>query len=422
MLEIAGVAFGAERAPSSPDPFSPLIHPSPRSQHVTSDPNSTSVPPQGWHPLVSVVVPVRNEAVNIEACLERLLGQDYPRERVEILVVDGCSDDDTRGVVERVQARHPEASLRLLSNPRRTVPPALNAGIREARGDVIVRMDAHALPTSDYLRACVTALVRSGAANVGGIVAAKGATRFGEAVAFATQHPLGAGDAKHRIGGSAGDVDTVPFGAFRREAFASVGLFDESLVRNQDYEFNVRLRAAGHRVHFDPAIRFTYTPRGDIAALWSQYFQYGWWKVETVRRHPHSLRVRQLLPPGLLAGLLATALAAPFCTPALGALVLGLSAYLITVGTVSYRLARPPTSALQVLVAFAVIHFSWALGFLLNVMSRGTYPYRARPPAVPRIAEADPSSTCTDVPHPRDLSDYHRGRSQGNPRTRGTGE
>ena len=389
---------------------------------MTCDPSPTSEPQQDWLPLVSVVVPVRNEAASIEACLERLLQQDYPREHVEILVVDGCSEDATRDVVEQVRARHPEASLQLLHNPRRTVPPALNLGIRAARGDVIVRMDGHALPNHDYLRACVTALKRSGAANVGGVVVAKGATRFGEAVALATQHPLGAGDAKHRIGGRAGDVDTVPFGAFRRDVFVRVGLFDESLVRNQDYEFNVRLRAAGQRIHFDPAIRFTYTPRGDIAALWSQYFQYGWWKVETVRRHPHSLRVRQMAPPALLAGFLITASAATFWTPALVALLLGFSAYLITMGAASSRVARPPIAVFQVLIAFAVVHFSWSFGFLLNIVTRGTYPFRSGPPTVPRIAEADPTAACTDAPRRRHRSDYHRGLSHGNPRTGGPGE
>jgi hypothetical protein len=213
------------------------------------------------------VLPIRNEADHIEACLERLLRQDYPRDRLEVLVVDGASDDGTPEVVERVRANHPDADLRLLDNPQRTVPPALNIGIRAARGDVIVRMDGHAVPAPDYVAACVAALARSGAANVGGVVEAEGATPFGQAVALATQHPLGAGDAKHRIGGAAGDVDTVPFGAFRRDVFDKVGLFDESLVRNQDYEFNVRIRAAGERVHFDPRIRFAYTPRGSARAL-----------------------------------------------------------------------------------------------------------------------------------------------------------
>jgi succinoglycan biosynthesis protein ExoA len=338
-------------------------------------------------PRVSVVLPIRNEADHIEACLERLLRQAYPRDRLEVVVVDGASDDGTREVVERVRANHPDADLRLLDNPQRTVPPALNIGIRAARGDVIVRMDGHAVPAPDYVAACVAALARSGAANVGGVVEAEGATPFGQAVALATQHPLGAGDAKHRIGGAAGDVDTVPFGAFRRDVFEKVGLFDESLVRNQDYEFNVRIRAAGERVHFDPRIRFAYTPRGSVRALWSQYLQYGWWKVETVRRHPDSLRWRQAVPPVFVLGLLLVAFAAPWSGLAAGALAAAVAVYLGTIGAVALRVARPPATPAAVLLAFAVIHFGFSIGFLLNVVSRGTFPYRARPPRVPRVGE-----------------------------------
>jgi succinoglycan biosynthesis protein ExoA len=343
-------------------------------------------------PRVSVVLPIRNEADHIEACLERLLRQDYPHDLLEILVIDGASDDGTREVVERVRANHPDADLRLLDNPERTVPPALNIGIRAARGAVIVRMDGHAVPAGDYVSACVAALARSGAANVGGVVVAEGATAFGQAVALATQHPLGAGDAKHRIGGAAGDVDTVPFGAFRREVFEKVGLFDESLVRNQDYEFNVRIRAAGERVHFDPRIRFAYTPRGSVRALWSQYLQYGWWKVETVRRHPASLRWRQAVPPAFVLFLLVALLAAPWSGLAAGALVAAVTVYLGTLGAVAVRVARPPATPPKVLLAFVVLHFAFSFGFLLNVMSGGTYPYRARPARVPRLnALGDPA-------------------------------
>jgi succinoglycan biosynthesis protein ExoA len=359
---------------------------------ATAHPMRTDAAPHeraasAW-PQVSVVLPIRNEADHIEACLERLLAQDYPADRFEILVVDGRSDDGTRAVVQRVQARHPDAALRLLDNPQGTVPPALNVGIRAARGDVIVRMDGHAIPTADYLSACVAALARSGAANVGGVVVAEGATPFGQAVALATQHPLGAGDAKHRIGGAPGDVDTVPFGAFRREVFDKVGLFDESLVRNQDYEFNVRIRAAGERVHFDPAIRFAYTPRGSIRALWTQYLQYGWWKVETVRRHPHSLRWRQAVPPVFVLGLVVLLLAAPWSAPAAVGFVAAAVAYLGAIGLAAWRVARPPATPAGVLLAFVLIHFGFSLGFLLNVLSRGTFPYRAQPPRVPRIGDA----------------------------------
>ncbi len=340
-----------------------------------------------WRPRVSVILPIRNEAGYIEACLERLLEQDYPRELLEFLVVDGCSEDGTRDAVMRVRDRHPDADLRLLHNPKRTVPPALNVGIREARGEVIVRMDGHAIPTTDYVSACVATLARSGADNVGGVVEPVGATPFGQAVALATGHPLGAGDARYRVGGEARDVDTVMYGAFRRDVFTRAGLYDESLVRNQDYELNVRIRGVGGRVHFDPAIRFTYTPRGSQRALASQYLQYGWWKVETLRRHPGSLRWRQLLPPTALVGALVAAVAAPWWTPAAIALVAGAAGYLVTVAAVSTRIARPPASPGRVMLAFVIVHLAWSLGFVLNVATFGRFPYRAAPARVPRFED-----------------------------------
>ena len=361
----------------------------PSHDRLEATPASHDSAPSKWLPRVSVVLPIHNEARHIEACLERLIAQDYPRERLEILLVDGRSEDGTRDVLQRVQVRHPDVDLRLLDNPQRTVSHAMNVGIQAAHGEVIVRMDGHALPTDDYVSRCVAALEHSGAANAGGVFEAKGGTPFGEAVAVATEHPIGAGDAKYRIGGSAGDVDTVPYGAFRREVFETVGLYDESLVRNQDYELNVRIRATGERIYFDPAIRCTYTPRGTVRALWSQYFQYGWWKVETIRRHPSSLRWRQLVPPTFVAGVLALGLTAPWWP--LGALAfwLAIGTYLIAVLAVSLRVARLRAAPMHVLVAIVVLHGAWSSGFLLNLSTIGRFPYRAGTPAVPRLSAGE---------------------------------
>lgn len=340
---------------------------------------------EAGRPLVTVILPVRNEAEYIEACLERLLDQDYPLELMEILVIDGCSEDGTREVVQRVSEGHPDANLRLLTNPQRVVPPALNIGIRAATGSVVIRMDGHARPAKDYVSTCVAVLTRSGAANVGGLVEPEGATGFGQAVALATSHRLGAGDARYRIGGEACDVDTVAYGAFRREIFTRIGLFDESLVRNQDYEINVRIRAAGERVRFDPEIRFKYSPRSTVSALWSQYFQYGWWRFETLRRHPDSLRWRQSIPPAFVAAIVGTALLAPWSPIALAALTAIIAVYAGLVGIVSWRIAVPPATPWRVALAFSVIHFGFSLGFLLNLLSRGRFPYRSGPPSIPTL-------------------------------------
>jgi succinoglycan biosynthesis protein ExoA len=337
---------------------------------------STADPPAASRlPLVSIVVPIRNEEAHIGACLGSLVAQDYPADLMEIIVIDGCSEDRTVDVVDRFAARYPDARLRLLENPARTVPPGFNAGVRAALGDVIVRMDGHTVPAPDYVSRCVDALSRSGAGNVGGGIEPHGNTPFGHAVAAAIRHPLGAGDARFRVGGAEGDVDTVPFGAFRREVLERVGLLDESMARNEDYELNVRIRAAGERVYFDPAIRSRYTPRGSARALWDQYFQYGWWRVETWRRHPSSLRWRQALPPTFIATLVLLSLAAPWSSPATVCLVALVTSYALIVGLVSWRIARPPVSPASLAFAFAVLHVAFGSGFLTNVISGGRFPY-----------------------------------------------
>ncbi len=349
-------------------------------------------------PFVTLLLPVRNEADHIGPCLDRLLDQDYPADRLEILVIDGASDDGTGAIVERIRAEREDARLRLLDNPDRTVPQALNLGIRAAHGDVIVRIDGHTVPAPDFVTRSVEALDRSGAANVGGVVEPVGATPFGEAVALATRHPLGVGDAKFRTGGEAGFVDTVPFGAFRRDVFVRTGLFDESMVRNQDYEMNVRIRAAGERIYLDPAIRFTYTPRGTVRGLAKQYFEYGWWRVETLRRHPRSLRWRQLIPAAFVAGLLGAAVLAPWWPFARVALLTVLALYLAVVTVVAARTASGRAGVGSVALAFVVIHLTWGAGFLASVLSRGSFPYRARPAHVPAWDGAKPTeSTSTEM-------------------------
>ena len=336
-------------------------------------------------PFVSVVVPVRNEEQHIERCFMSLMHQDYPRDRYEILAVDGQSEDGTCGAVRALQRRYPDVALHLLDNPKRTISPALNLGIQAAQGEVIVRMDGHSITAPDYLRACVAALRESQAASVGGAVHAVGSTPFGAAVALATTHRLGAGDAKYRVGSEAGYVDTVPFGAYRREVLERVGLFDENMVINEDYELNVRIRATGERIYLDPAIRFQYTPRGTPRGLWTQYFRYGWWKLETVRRHPGSMRWRQAIPVAFVAALALALLLAPWSRLAASGLVLLMLSYSVAVASAARSLAREAVSMWQVAAAFIIVHVAWGTGFITNLLSRGSFPYRALPPAIPGL-------------------------------------
>lgn len=339
-------------------------------------------------PFVSVVLPVRNEGRHIEACLDGLVKQSYPRDAFEIIVADGASTDDTRERVTEFAALHAHPVIRLVDNPKGTVSPALNAAIRAARGVYVVRMDGHAVPAIDYVERCVDALERTGAGNVGGRISPAGATEFGEAVALAQTHRLGAGDAKFHFAAQAQDVDTVYLGAFPRSVFAKVGLFDETLRRNQDYEMNVRIRGAGLRVHLDPAIRSQYVPRGSPRALWSQYFQYGWWKVVTLRRHPTSWRWRQIVPPAFVAVVGSSLVGAPFNSWLAAVLLLASVPYALGILGATLGVSRrvPWRIALRFAAAVSIIHFAFGAGFWLSLITGSRVPYGdPGPPRIPRL-------------------------------------
>jgi len=343
-------------------------------------------------PSVSVVIPVRNEARHIEATLAALASQTYPRELLDIVVVDGRSDDATRDIVRTFAARHPDLPIRLLDNPDRIIPTALNLGICASAGEVIVRMDGHTIPDLDYVAACIDVLAHTGAEVVGGCISPHGTHPFERAVAVAQSSALGAGDAAFHHATNPAFVDTVYLGAFRRRVFAKVGLYDTSLLRNEDYELAIRLRAAGHRIYLDPQIRSRYAPRSNPRALARQYAAYGWWKVETLRRHPRSLRWRQALPPLFVAMLLVPLALAPWFTS--GRWLLGLVSGLYLVAHVAGGLAmrragrfRGPGAPRQITthVAIAIMHLAWGAGFLMNLLSGGRMPRRSRPAQIPHI-------------------------------------
>ena len=355
--------------------------------------------PTGWRPLVSIVLPVRNEERHIRACLKHLLEQDYPPNLLEILVVDGESTDETRQIVREIQQEVGSGRLRLLNNPGKIVPVALNIGIGAARGELIVRMDGHTVPARDYVSSCVRAMAASGADNVGGPMRPHGENEFGKAVAAALQHPFGVGDARFHLEGESGFVDTVYMGAFRREIFERSGLFDESMVRNQDYEMNVRIRGAGGRIYLDPNIRSSYTPRGSFAKLWKQYFEYGWWRVETIRRHRWSARWRQLLPAAFVLSLAGLAFLAPFWALARLALALQLALYLGAIGTAVLGLRKRLSlgSLVRLPAAFIAMHIGYGSGFLLNLVSGRRFPFRAAPPEVPTLTSKLQKSASTSA-------------------------
>ena len=243
---------------------------------------------------ISVVAPVRNEGSNVDHFVSDLAAQDFGGE-LEVLVADGNSDDGSAARM-RAAAWASGINLRVIDNPAGWVSPGLNACIREARGDLIVRLDCHSRYPKDYLRRCAELSEQTGAWNVGGRLVPTGTTPMERAVACAMDSPFGGiGWTRCATDGPV-TTDTVTFGAFRPEAFEQAGLFDETLIRNQDDEFNLRLRRAGGEIMLDPDITVMYRPRGSFARVWRQYYEYGFWKVPVMMKHRRVLTARSLAP------------------------------------------------------------------------------------------------------------------------------
>ena len=319
-------------------------------------------------PFITLVMPIRNEANFIRQSLGSVLAQDYPYHRMEVIVADGMSTDGTREIVQSLQASYP--SLRLIDNPGKIVPTGLNTAISLARGEIIVRVDGHTELAPDYVRQCVNELCRTKADNVGGKMTTRGVSAFGEAVAVATSSPFGIGGARFHYSDQEEWVDTVYMGAWHRSVFERVGLFDEELVRDQDDEFNYRLLEHGGRILLSPQIKSSYAVRGSPRSLWRQYFQYGFWKVRVMQKHPCQMRLRQFVPPLFVATLLGAILFALATYP--GWIPLGLiaGAYVLAdLGAAAWTASGKGWQHLPVLpLAYAIIHTSYGLGFFVGLI------------------------------------------------------
>jgi succinoglycan biosynthesis protein ExoA len=314
------------------------------------------LPPLEPAPRVSVIVPALDAADVVGRAVGSALAQQVVAE-----VVVAAGDDATR----RAAARVVDERVVVIGNPSGRTPDALNIALQRSSGEVIVRLDAHAVLPPGYVEQAVAALRRTGAANVGGRQVPHAADGFAAGVAAAMSSPLGAGGAAYRRGGHAGPADTVYLGVFRREALDAVGAFDPRFTRNQDAELNERLRRAGFVVWFEPGLAVTYRPRSSVGALARQYFEYGRWRRLTARIHRGSLAPRQLLPPALVAGLVVVAGASAMLRRPV--LLLGyLSAYLLAIVAGASATIRPPRVAPAAVVALAVMHVAWGAGFLVG--------------------------------------------------------
>lgn len=319
-------------------------------------------------PSISVLLPVRNEASHIEACLASLAAQDYPSSRLEVLVIDGRSDDRTRDLAGAFARRAP-FPVHVLDNPGLVTAAGLNLGLDEARGDLISYVLGHGTLAPDYLRSAVEVLDRTGADAAGGPIRTVGEGSTGEAIAAALSSPFGVGGATFRYGTTEQDVDTVAFPVYRRRIFERAGRFDEELVGDEDSEFHFRAIESGCRIVLSPALRATYHARASFRGLGKQYVRFGAAKAETLRRAPARVRPWHLAPAAFVACLAAGALPGPLRRLRRGLLQLQVTLYAVGVTAASLDAVR--RRGVRVLpfvpAAFATIHFAYGAGSLLGL-------------------------------------------------------
>ncbi len=324
---------------------------------------------------VSVIVPCYNEESTIGELLSAIYAQTYPLEKIEVVIADGMSTDLTRERINAFKKHHPELETRVVENTKRTIPAALNQAIDESRGEVITRMDAHAIPAIDYIEKSVAALEAGMGSNVGGVIDIRPGKDnwIATSISIAAAHPLGVGDARYRTATRAMEADTVAFGTYYRSLVEKIGKYDETLLVNEDYEFNTRIRKSGGRIWVDPAIRCVYYSRADLRSLARQYFRYGFWKFLMLVRYPKTLRWRQALPPLFVAGVLMLLLLSIFWKFAGIFLVVTLLLYLLILTGGSLAIASRKKDLLLaagVPVAIMTIHFAWGSGFLWSLIKK----------------------------------------------------
>jgi len=317
-------------------------------------------------PIVTLIVAMRNEAANIEACLRSIIDQEYPQDRLEVLVFDGESSDQSWQLATRMIGSR--SWIRLLRNPRRIQAAAWNLGIDAAHGDVIGIMSGHAVLGRAYVRSAVEVLRRTGADMVGGPVRAFGESRMAKAIALASSTPFGVGDAGFRYLDHEQDVDTVFMGVSLREIYAQFK-FDEEMVRNQDDELSYRLLDAGARIVCSPSIESSYSSRATLRGLWVQYFDYGSWKVHGMQKHPAQVRLRHLIPAAFALSLIGSGLLSLIWRPAILFLASVLTAYSIATLTAVALAARGVSTGIIVRLplVYATLHLSYGLGVLIGL-------------------------------------------------------
>ena len=319
-------------------------------------------------PFVSVLIPIRNEGNYISQCLQAVTRQDYPSDLFEILISDGLSTDNTRSLVADWMKN--DSRIRLFDNPKQIVPTGMNILIPKAKGEILIRVDGHCVIAKNYISNCVRHLEEEDVDGVGGPMRSIGEDLISQITALAMSSKFGVGNSSFRTEtGQTKLADTVPFPAYTRAIIEKVGLYDEELVRNQDDEYNYRIREAGGKILLAEDVSSEYYSRGSLKKLWKQYFQYGFWKVRVLQKHPRQMSLRQFIPLGFVLALILT-LFLSFLVPwGWKALLALLAAYLLANLSASIMTASGQgfKKLLLLPLAFAIIHLSYGLGFLVGL-------------------------------------------------------
>lgn len=335
---------------------------------------------------LSIIIPMRNEEPFVRRCLESVLSQLLDGQDVEILCVDGASTDATRAILLEYAKR--DARVRIVDNPDGAVPHGMNRALGCARGEVIMRLDSHSEYAADYIPQCLSVLARTGADNVGGYMTTLPGsdTPTGRAIAAATSSRFGVGGSAFRTGGDECEVDTVPFGCFRRNVFARVGGYDERLIRNQDIELNHRIRKHGGRIVISPAIKLTYFTRSTFAGLRQQAFFNGLWNPYTIWLVGGGLRPRHFVPLGFVLSIVLLGAGGFLWWPLWWLLAAELAVYLAAAAYFAGRTARQTRSnRLLVVWSFINLHLAYGLGSLWGVVTAPLKFGFSRQPVAPRV-------------------------------------
>lgn len=318
--------------------------------------------------IVSVIIPVYNEERYIENCIQSLLEQDYPQNKMEFLFLDGRSTDKTVQIIDTFLEQY-SSLIRIIENPNRTQSYAMNIGIMEAKGKYILRLDAHADYDKHYISECVRLLETGLYQNVGGVADTKARSKFGEVVALMMSSRFGVGNSQFRTSDMEGPVDTVPFGAFSKDYLVSLGGFDERLNRNEDNEINYRIRKNGGVVYLSPKIRFTYYCRDTLKGILSMAFQNGKWTLIASRLYPGSMSLRHLIPLLFVLSIIALIVLDHFFAVSYLLLMLELALYFSLALLFSIKTKADFKMILQLLLLFPAFHISYGCGSIFGIIT-----------------------------------------------------